>query len=274
MTLLHASTATTLSAAARRRFEAAHGQAFLTSDWLRTLMIHFAVPPAVLQPLVPFELDLRYGSAYVSLVAFSMRDMRINSGRRWVNWLTAPLAHHGFLNVRTYVRCGGETGIYFLAEWLPNALAVALGPRLFGLPYRLGRLSYQHVHERGELSGRVEAAADSRRLNYEGQLSCAAPFEASEAGSLDEFLMERYTAFTEHRGVRRLFRIWHEPWPQVPAEVRLVDASLLRTTGAWCDHAQLIGANYSPGVLGVWISRPQCINGPACGHTSFTRSLP
>ena len=41
-------------------------------------------------------------------------------------------------------------------------------------------------------------------------------------GSLDEFLLERYTAFTQFGKCRRFFRIWHEPWRQVPAEIQIV----------------------------------------------------
>ncbi|MFZ4767759.1 MAG: DUF2071 domain-containing protein [Roseimicrobium sp.] len=111
------------------------------ADWERTLMLHYEVSPTVLQPLVPFALDVRDGKAYVSLVAFTMRGLRL----RDCGWLGRlpflPIATHEFLNVRTYVRHRGDGGIYFLAEWLPNPLSVALGRPVFGLPYRWGRLS-------------------------------------------------------------------------------------------------------------------------------------
>ena len=42
-------------------------------------------------------------------------------------WFFRPIATHDFLNVRTYVRCGSETGIHFLAEWLSSWLAAKLG---------------------------------------------------------------------------------------------------------------------------------------------------
>ncbi|TDJ54766.1 MAG: DUF2071 domain-containing protein, partial [Planctomycetota bacterium] len=49
---------------------------FFIADWSRALFVHYAVDPAVLQPLVPLPLDLRDGHAYVSLVAFTMRGLR------------------------------------------------------------------------------------------------------------------------------------------------------------------------------------------------------
>src|SRR3954469_204377 len=110
------------------------------ADWLDAVFIHFAVVPAALQPYVPFELDTRDGVAYVSLVAFTQRRLRPSIGGRIAEVLSAPLACHEFLNVRTYVRVDGEVGIHFLAEWIPNRLAALLGPPMYGLPYRVGRL--------------------------------------------------------------------------------------------------------------------------------------
>jgi len=133
-----------LSAAARQRFARLEGNAPLTSDWLHTVMIHYAVAPERLQPFVPFELDTRDGRAYVSLVAFNMRRLRPTRFERLGAVLFAPIGNHPFLNVRTYVRDGNETGIYFLTEYLSNPISVPLGPPVFGLPYRWGRIDYQN----------------------------------------------------------------------------------------------------------------------------------
>src|SRR5205085_2993343 len=136
-------------------------------------------------------------------------------------------------------------GIFFLAEWLSNRLSVKLGPRLFGLPYRFGRISYDHANRDGVMTGTVEA--DDNLLRYCSRRS-RENFHPSEAGSLTEFLLERYTAFTLHRRRRRLFRVWHEPWEQIPIKVQVSAHDLLVSTGAWWKSAELIGANYSPGV--------------------------
>lgn len=255
---------TSLSAAARLRMQAAEPTPLLRSDWTRALFMHYEMDPAALAPLVPFDLDLREGKAYVSLVAFSMRRMRPHFGGVVTQLLSRPLANHAFLNVRTYVMRDGEPGIFFLAEWLPNALSVWLGPRAFGLPYRLGRLSYQHEHELGRLSGDVEAGA--AHLRYSATVDRAAAYQPCEAGSLDEFLLERYTAYTERGGVYRRFRIWHEPWPAAPANVAIHDAGLLDQTGIWRHAARCIGGHYSPGVSEVELGRPMCINGAHCGR--------
>jgi len=137
----------TLSLAARAEFAAVEGRPLFHAGWRRTVFIHYEVDPAALQPQVPFPLDTRDGKAYVSLVAFTLADLRFAAGG-------PSFSTHGFLNVRTYIP---GNGIYFLAEWLPNPFCVFLGPRLYGLPYRRGKLTYDHVHERGALHGKVEA---------------------------------------------------------------------------------------------------------------------
>ncbi len=140
------------------------GEPLFLAGWERVLFIHFEVEAAQLQRDVPFPLDLHNGKAYVSLVAFTMRAMRFRFGGKVLSWLLKPVATHGFLNVRTYVRHGEERGIYFLTEWLSNWLSVQFGPLLYGLPYHFAEINYQHVHEKGLLSGQVETEQGRRNL--------------------------------------------------------------------------------------------------------------
>lgn len=97
-----------------------------------------------LQGDVPFPLDVREGKAYASMVAFSQERLRFAFGGRATNWVGRSFANHEFLNVRTYVRQPGETGIFYLAERVPKRAVTWLGPPLFGLPYRWGRIVYGH----------------------------------------------------------------------------------------------------------------------------------
>lgn len=234
---------------------AVRGEPMFYARWDRAVFIHYATDPVLLQPDVPFELDLRDGKAFVSIVAFTLERMRPRLGGRLGEWIFKPIATHEFLNVRTYVRHRGEPGIYFLAEWLSNPLSVRLGPRSFGLPYRFGRLAYDHALEGNALRGRVEARTGE--LVYAGTV-CAEEFEPCATGSLTEFLLDRYTAFTEHGQRSRFFRVWHSPWPQAPANIEVTDDTLIATTGLWWDSADLVGANYSPGA-DVWMGRPHRI---------------
>jgi uncharacterized protein YqjF (DUF2071 family) len=244
------------SEAGRQRLLSKIGEPLFLARWDRAVFIHYAADPAALQREVPFELDLREGRAYVSIVAFTLLRMRPRIGGRFGEWLFKPIATHEFLNVRTYVRHRGEPGIFFLAEWLSNPVSVRLGPRMFGLPYRFGRLDYEHAPDGCALRGTIEARQGP--LAYEGKV-CGSPFEASETESLTEFMLERYTAFTLNRKRRRLFRVWHEPWPQAPLKMDVTEDALLGSTGGWWKSAEYIAANYSPGVE-VWMGRPHRIS--------------
>jgi uncharacterized protein YqjF (DUF2071 family) len=245
----------TLSEAARRRMLAIRGEPMFYARWDRAVFIHYAADPAILQRDVPFELDLRDSRAFISVVAFTLVGMRPRIGGVIGKWLLKPIATHEFLNVRTYVRHNGEPGIFFLAEWLSNPLSVCLGPRSFGLPYRFGRIGYDHHRGTEMACGKVRSSGGA--LVYEGRI-CADEFRQCETESLAEFLLERYTAFTHRGKCSRLFRVWHSPWPQVPAEIEVADGSLIASTGTWWNHAELIGANYSPGAE-VWMGRPHRI---------------
>lgn len=239
--------------AGQRRLLSNPGEPMFYARWDRAVFIHYAANAATLQLQVPFELDLRDGRAFVSLVAFTLSRMRPRIGGRFGELLFKPIATHEFLNVRTYVRHRGEPGIYFLGEWLNNRASVLLGPRSFGLPYRFGHLAYNHGAN--ALDGM--AKTHDGQLNYEGRV-CGNNFESGETGSLTEFLVERYTAFTQHRKRARFFRVWHSPWQQAPVEIDVTASSLIASTGNWWKTAEFIGANYSPGAE-VWMGRPHRI---------------
>jgi uncharacterized protein YqjF (DUF2071 family) len=228
----------------------------LFADWDRVLMLHYEVEPAVLRSIVPFPLDLHEGKAYVTLVAFTLRRMRPRRGGRVGRWLMHPIARHGFLNVRTYVRVGDEAGIYFITEYMNNLLARPLGPLAFGLPYRFARLHYRHDWERGRIAGRVSDPGGRAALVYEASIPPGTAFTPARAGTLAEWLMERYTAFTMRRGTPLLFRVWHPPWPRLAVTATVHDDTLLRKHLPWFSHARLVGAHVSPGLRDVWMGRP------------------
>jgi len=237
---------------ARNRLLSLRGEPLFYADWDNALFIHFETDPRILQRSVPYELDLYDGQAFVSLVAFRMRGMRPRMGGRLGALLLKPIATHNFLNLRTYVRYRGEPAIFFMREWLDNELSVWLGPSTFGLPYRFGKIDYRGAGLRGDIR------APDGALKYQAELSHDA-FATCEPGSLAEFLLERYTAFTQSRLTKRFFRIWHEPWRQVPARVALGPSDLIASSGQWWRKAQCTSANYSPGVE-VWMGWPHQID--------------
>ena len=245
-----------LSRVAREKFQENEGAPLFYGDWVSAVFVHLKVDPKPLQREVPYTLDLHDGKAYVSLVAFTMKRLRPRLGGRLSAAAFSPMAEHSFLNVRTYVKHEGERGIYFLLEWVSNQLAVLLGPKTFGLPYHYAKLDYRHdtdagIHDRvtcGEHCLRFEAAV----LDDRQPAQCA-------PGSLDEWLVERYIAFTQRGQTPLYFRVWHHPWQQVPLRVQLTEDQLLRQTCRWyCDaEVSVISGNFTSGVRDVWIGWPR-----------------
>ena len=269
------------SPAARARLEAAEGGPLLLGDWQRALWVHYRLDPRRLQPLIPFELDLWQGAAYISLAAFSLHRLRLTTGGRIVAWPAHAAQEQRFFIVRTCVRhrayplCAGS---YLLAEWLSNPLSALLGRQAYGRPLRLAQLDYRHAPESAAVAGSVADPAGAT-LRYSAEDAPENPDRSlqpgavaagsdqcapSARGSLDEFLLERYTIFTHDQGTDRLCRLWHRPWPKRPLNLRVEDHGLLAQTGPWLAHARLAGAHDSPGVADAWMGRPTCINGPAC----------
>lgn len=223
-----------------------------TAAWRQVLMIHLEVDPAELQKFVPFPLHLYHNAAFVTLVAFKMESMSPTSGGRIGTLLFHPVSSHEFLNVRTYVRVNGETGIHFLSEWVPNRISSILGPLVFGLPYKLGHLCYHVSEAAGRFEGSVVNPNNVDTLAFTAEWNPGSDLVPCKPATLDWWLMERYSAW----GFRRFFRVRHPPWRQRKVEARLSCISLLSGRWPFLIDSRPAGASYSPGFGKVWMSRP------------------
>jgi uncharacterized protein YqjF (DUF2071 family) len=244
------------SRAARERMLADRGEPLFYANWDKAVFLHYESEPAALQKWVPFTLDLFEGRAFVSVVAFTLGQMRPRRRGRIGARLFQPIATHPFFNLRTYVQNEGERGIYFMGEWLSNRLSVALGPISFGLPYHYGHLHYQNDPKDNEVQGRAEAG-EGGSFEYRATVSRENLAEC-EPRSLTEFLLERYTAFTGAGRRRKFFRVWHQPWQQVAIETEVIECGLFSAMGDWWPTARLHSGNYSPGV-NVWMGWPHSV---------------
>jgi uncharacterized protein len=177
--------------------------------WRSLLFVHWAVEPALLRPLVPDWLDIdTYGEparAYIGLVPFVIPELRV------VGRLPPALA---FLetNLRTYVRCGGERGVWFFSLDASSTAAVLGARGGFGLPYFRAEMNTR------EHDGRAFYSSERRwprprpaRLEVEYEIG--EPAGTAERGSLEHFLVERYVLFAEHPLLGRIAgRVVHEPY--------------------------------------------------------------
>lgn len=185
--------------------------------WLNLLFAHYAVDPAMVRPLIPLglELDTFDGKAWLGVVPFSMDQVEVRiAGSATLSVPTVRAFHE--LNLRTYVRSPrtGLRGVYFFCLECTSLLAV-LGARVgFHLPYFPAAMQ---VSAEGK-NMRYESRRQWPRIGprFSARYGPAGEVFASQPGSLDAFLTERYCLFTTSRG--RVLRgdIHHLPWPLQP----------------------------------------------------------
>ena len=194
--------------------------------WRRLLFLHWPVPPDALRGVVPpaLPLDLRDGSAWVSVIAFDIRAAR-------PPLLPAPLGID-FLetNVRTYVRRGGgEPAIWFFSLEASSALAVAAARVAYGLPYWFARMARER--EDGREVYRTVRRQGPGAPGLEVRYRVGEPRGTAEPGSLDAFLVERYLLHVVRRGQVRTVRVRHASYPLREVEVASVSEDLLAAGG-------------------------------------------
>ena len=205
--------------------------------WENVLFLHWPVEDGPLVGQLPagLEIDRWEGSAWVSIVAFRLANVRLH-GLPPIPLCTDFLE----VNVRTYVRHRGEPGIYFLQMYGDGRIAVAAARLLTLLPYRYCPM--QCRLEGGAWHWRCGASSAGPAALLAGQFIAEGHSRRAEAGSLDEWLVERYAAFVPD-GRGRLFRmeVEHPPW-----EIARV---ALQFSGAEC-VAEFLGAEALQAPLG------------------------
>jgi uncharacterized protein len=184
------------------------GRWLVAQTWADSLFAHWRVPADVLQPLVPASLQVeeRDGSAWLGVHAFRVDSVRLH-GTLPVPWISS----FSQLNVRTYVRAGRKPGLWFFSLDTPSTLAAETAKLVYRLPWSTCRL------ELGERLGRLEVSASRPEGRvFTARASPRGTPEPAEAGSLEEFLFERYCLYG-HDGTVQRAELHHRPWLVRPA---------------------------------------------------------
>ena len=81
-------------------------------EWNRAVFLHWQVELSELKKFVPdeLEIDLFDGKAWISVVAFTMEKIR----PKYLPYFS-PISNFDEINVRTYVKANGKSGVYFLS---------------------------------------------------------------------------------------------------------------------------------------------------------------
>lgn len=221
--------------------------------WEDLLFLHWAVAPERVRPQLPagLELDTFDGRAWLGVVPFTMASTRF----RWLP--SMPTARRfAECNLRTYVRCGERAGVWFFSLDAHSRLAVE-GARLgFGLPYFAADMASRRAGDRVHYcSRRTDRRAPPAR--FEGSWRAAGPVAVAADGSLEQFLVERYSLFAVRRG--RLVRgdVAHAPWQLAPAEVDLQVCDMTRLLDLELEGAPVSALATQP--LDVEAARPSAV---------------
>jgi uncharacterized protein YqjF (DUF2071 family) len=193
-------------------------RAFLTAEWRNLFLANYAVDPALLRPRLPpgLELDTRDGHAFVSLVAFQFLDTRV-LGVPWPGY-----RNFTELNLRFYVRHGGDRGVIFVREFVPQRLVAWLARALYNEPYRAAPLTNQ-----------CQDDATSRTLEYRLRwggrehvlaVTGGKPAFTPAADSDEHFFKEHHWGFGLTRAGRAIrYEVAHPVWEVLPVRSCRVD---------------------------------------------------
>ena len=184
----------------------------LAMRWHDLLFVHWPVRAELLRPLIPAELEIDTfdGRAWIGIVPFRMTGVRL----RFMPGMAFPE-----LNVRTYVKTAGKSGVWFFGLDAASKLAVRAA-RFLGLPYFDARMTVQ--------PGEGTVAYRSLRIHrkappaeFDASYGPTGPVYYSAPESLDRWLTARYCLYAT-RGRRVVYgEIDHPPWPLQPAQLDL-----------------------------------------------------
>lgn len=199
----------------------------MTQSWHHLLFAHWPVPADVLWPLLPggLALDTFEGQAWVGVVPFSIRPLRLRFLPKWP-LVTAFLE----LNVRTYVTAEGKPGVWFFSLDASDRLAVEAARIAYGLPY-----FYAKMRMRMEGGSVLYDSQRSDRRVGPGEFSIRyRPIDdvyTAQPGSFDSWLTERYCLYTRFGPVLLRANIHHPAWPLQPAAATIQRNSVTEAHG-------------------------------------------
>lgn len=213
----------------------------MRQQWRDLLFLHWEVPAALLQSLIPGELSLDTfdGKAYIGLVPFTMRNVR-------PVWSppVPPLSNFHETNVRTYVHYKGrDPGVWFFSLDAANPIAVQIARLWFKLPYYYARMRLEKREDKE--TGRQGDRETQPTIEYATERLWPAPVPAkcevrwtaeagirhAEPGTLEHFLIERYILYAYRSGSLYSGQVHHPAYPVQNATVEHLQENLTSQAG-------------------------------------------
>ncbi|WP_299216500.1 DUF2071 domain-containing protein [uncultured Aquimarina sp.] len=170
-------------------------------EWNSAIFLHWKVDYYdELKKFVPkeLEIDLFEGSAWISLVAFSMEKIR----PKYLPYFP-PISNFNEINIRTYIKSGKKTGVYFLSIEGGKKISCMIARKISELPYRYSKMKRR--------SDSYTSSNDTFRDLFKIQFKIGE--EQKTKPNLDIWLTERYALFQDSKDIMNEYEIHHPEWP-------------------------------------------------------------
>jgi uncharacterized protein YqjF (DUF2071 family) len=225
----------------------------MLQGWHDLASIHWRFDPADVQALLPsgFRADTFDGSAWVGVLPFHMRRIRVPGGPALGAWSTFPET-----NVRTYlVDPAGRRGVWFCSLDITRLVPALVARATYNLPYCWASMSI-------EREGDVWRYRSRRRWPTRGPSSDVAirvgdPIAPEDVTELEHHLSARWALGTTYASRPVWAEVDHPPWALHRAELLEIDETLVTAAGLPAPTGDPV-VLWSPGVE-VRIGRPRRI---------------
>jgi uncharacterized protein YqjF (DUF2071 family) len=192
------------------------------------LFLHWSLTPELIRPLVPpqFELDLRDGVAWVTMIPFRMSGLHA----RWLPPMPL-LSTFAEVDLITYVRAGSVPGVTALRIDAATTVGTWVG-RFFSLPYHHSQVTLTTDGGWRRFTCRGQPTAGGIVPELAVRYRPAGPEHTAAPGTLAYFLVECFDMYSVTSAGRVLSARETRP-PRViqAAEVTLEKSSLLAAVG-------------------------------------------
>ena len=198
---------------------------FLTARWEYLVLLNYACPAALLEPLVPAGtmLDQWDGETLVSVVGFLFSDTRL---------MGVPVPFHRTfeeVNLRFYVRGPApdfRRAVVFVRELVPRWAIAAVARTVYNEPYL--SVPMRHRWSLGQDAGDVSYGWTYDNAEFEIGARVHGAATSLQDGTEAEFITEHYWGYTRQRDGRTLeYQVEHPRW-----RVWSADASWFRGPAA------------------------------------------
>ena len=202
-------------------------------EWNNAIFLHYKVDFTELERFVPkaLEIDFFDGHPWVSIVAFTMEKIR----PRYIPAFS-PISDFDEINIRTYVKLNGKTGVYFLSIEGGKSISCKVAKGISELPYRFSEIK------------RTDSKYQSHNVEFGDRLDIefTRGGEQNEKTELDKWLAERYALFQDTQEHINEFEIHHLEWPIDKIVLHHLDVHYPRFTRLV--HGEPAKTQYSKGV--------------------------